>query len=266
MASALEIFGLSGRAAVVTGAARGIGRAVALELGRAGASVAVADLDQAGLDETVALLRQAGAAGLGIRTDVSRREEVEALVAGARSEFGRLDVMANVAGIIHDAPVVDTEEAELDRVLSVNLKGVYFGCQAAARAMLEGGSGSIVNMASSAAFQAIPGLSCYAMSKAALVALTRVLATELGPKGVRVNAIAPGFILSHMSARLVLGSDDDLDETKLQALVEQARARTPLGVEGRPEDVAHAVLYLASDASRYVTGQVIHPNGGTFMP
>jgi 3-oxoacyl-[acyl-carrier protein] reductase len=104
------------------------------------------------------------------------------------------------------------------------------------------------------------------MSKAALVALTRVLATELGPKGVRVNAIAPGFILSHMSARLVLGSDDDLDETKLQALVEQARSRTPLGVEGRPEDVAHAVLYLASDASRYVTGQVIHPNGGTFMP
>jgi 3-oxoacyl-[acyl-carrier protein] reductase len=266
VASAPGIFDLSGRSAVVTGAARGIGRAVALELAGAGASVAVADLDGPGLDETVALLRRAGAAALGVRTDVSRREEVEALVAGARSEFGRLDVMANVAGVVHDAAVADTEEADLDRVLSVNLKGVYFGCQAAARAMSEAGSGSIVNMASSAAFQAIPGLSGYSMSKAAVVALTRVLAMELGPKGVRVNAIAPGFILSHMSARLVLGSDDDLDDAKLRALADRARESTPLGIEGRPEDVAHAVLYLATEASRYVTGQVLHPNGGTFIP
>jgi 3-oxoacyl-[acyl-carrier protein] reductase len=261
---AFDAFDLSDRAAVVTGAARGIGRAVALQLGRSGARVVVADVEP--LDETLALLHQAGAHACAVPTDVGRRDAVVGLVERAVTEFGALDVMANVAGILHASPVVDTDERDLDRILAVNLKGVYFGCQAAAGVMARRGRGSIVNMASSAAFQPLAGLSAYAVSKAGVVALTRVLAAELAPRGVRVNAIAPGYVTSHMSAQSMLGEGAAPEGENLEQMVAAARSRCPLGIEGRPEDVAHALLYLASDASRYVTGQVLHPNGGSFMP
>src|SRR5262249_52633634 len=162
----------------------------------AGARVALADVDDAGLGETAAAI--GAAAALVVRTDVSKRSEVESLVARASAAFGRLDVMANVAGHLHERAVTETEEADLDRVLAVNLKGVFFGCQAAARAMAPQRSGSIVNVSSSAAFEPYPTLSAYSMSKAAVVALTRVLAAELGASGVRVNAVAPGAVETPM--------------------------------------------------------------------
>jgi 3-oxoacyl-[acyl-carrier protein] reductase len=188
------------------------------------------------------------------------------LVAQAVVAFGRLDLMANVAGVIGDASVAKTREEDLDRILAINTKGVFFGCQAAAAVMRERGGGSIVNMASLAAFRGVPALGVYGMSKAAVVALTRTLAMEVGRFGVRVNAVAPGFITSHMTGRHVLRDDGSVDEARMEEVISDARERNPLHSVGEPEDVAKAVLYLASDASRYVTGQVLHVNGGGFMP
>ena len=174
--------------------------------------------------------------------------------------------MANLAGVIHDANVVDTSEEALDRILAVNLKGIWFGCQAAARAMAASGGGSIVNMASSAAFTAMPELAAYSASKAAVVSLTRVLAAEVGPSGIRVNAIAPGFVEGGMTTRRARREDGRVDEALLAADRERARRRMPLRTTGTPDDIAHAAIFLASDASRYLTGQVLHPNGGAYMP
>ena len=183
----LDAFRLEGRVAVVTGAGSGIGRATAGALASAGASVVCADIDLAAAEETAQTVE-----GRAVRTDVSSRADVEQLVAGAVADLGRLDVMCNVAGIIHQSTVVDTDEADLDRVMAVNLKGVFFGCQAAARVMVDQGRGSIVNMASGAIDAPAPGLVCYAMAKAAVAQMTKTLAVEVARKGVRVNAIARG--------------------------------------------------------------------------
>jgi len=148
----------------------------------------------------------------------------------------------------------------------VNLKGVFFGCQAAGRIMSKQGSGSIINMSSTAGLQGFPNLGVYGMSKAGVVALTRTLAIELGPNGVRVNAIAPGYVDGGMTTRNVRNEDGTIDEERHAENRERIRKRIPLRTTGRPEDIAHLALYLASDASRYVTGQVIHANGGTYMP
>lgn len=266
MSEGLEAFDVAGRTAVVTGAARGIGRGVALVLARAGMDLALGDVAVDGLEETAAQVREVGGRAVAVRTDVTRRPDLDALVARAVEEFGRLDLMANVAGIISDASVAKTREEDLDRILDVNVKGVFLGCQAALAVMRPRGAGSIVNMASQAAFQAVPGLSAYCVSKAGVVALTRVLAVEAARHGIRVNAVAPGFVTSHMTGRHVLKGDGSVDEEAMRDVVAAAEERNPLGIVGRAEDIAHAVLFLASEASRYVTGQVIHANGGGFMP
>ncbi len=253
----MDAFDLTGRVAVITGAASGIGRASAERLAEAGATVVCADRDADGAARTADAI--AGATDA-VGVDVTDAGEVDALVAGAVERHGRLDVMANVAGIMHRSTVLETNEADLDRVLAVNLKGVFYGCQSAARVMVEQGSGSIVNMASAAVDQPAPGLVCYGMAKAALVQLTKVLATEVGPQGVRVNAVAPGFIDTNMT----LGSIPD-EETKA-ALAERMSRGTPLRAVGEADDIAYAVLYLASDASKFMTGQILRPNGGVAMP
>jgi 3-oxoacyl-[acyl-carrier protein] reductase len=197
---------------------------------------------------------------------VSRRDDVEALVRDTVAQHGRLDVIANIAGIIHQSAVVDTEETDFDRVLATNLKGVLFGCQSAARVMVEQGSGSIVNMASGAIDTPAPGLVCYAVAKAGVAQLTKTLAAEVGPAGVRVNAVAPGFVITGMTSRHFVRDDGSVDEEARATVIAAMTERAPLGREGEPDDIAHAVLYLASDASSYMTGQVLRPNGGVAMP
>lgn len=244
-------FDLSGRVAVVTGAAGGIGRASARRLAEAGAAVVCADRNVDGATASVEAVRELGGVAEVAALDVRDRASVAELVDDVVDRHGRLDVMANIAGVMHRSLVVDTPEEDLDRVLAINLKGVFFGAQAAARVMVEAGGGSIVNMASAAIDQAAPELAVYGMAKAGLVQLTKVLAQEVGEHGVRVNAVAPGYIRTPMTDRSQDGG---------MAMF------APLRTIGEPDDIAYAVLYLASDASRFMTGQILRPNGGVAMP
>lgn len=244
---------LAGRTALVTGAAGGIGRAAARLLAGAGATVVCADRDEPGARRTAELITQdGGGAGYARALDVTDSADTAAAVAETVGRHGRLDILAAIAGVMHSSSVLETDEADLDRVLAVNFKGVLYAAREAARAMREQRSGSIITMASGAVDTGRGGLLCYSVSKAAVVQLTRTLATELGPYGVRANTVAPGFVRTAMTA----GSGS-----------EQAMARaTPLGRVGDPEDVAGAVLYLASDHSAFMTGQILRPNGGIAMP
>ncbi len=263
--SLVKAFDLSGRVAVVTGAGGGIGREAAVVFAAAGARVVIGDVKAEGLFETVPMIEAVGGRAIAVPTDVARRSEVDALVQTAKEEFGSVDVMANVAGIIRNNLVVDTTEEELDAVIAVNLKGVYFGCAAAARVMIEQGRGSIVNVASTGMDMPVPTLSCYALTKAAVAMLTRTLATEVGPHGVRVNAIAPGFTDSPMTQRTWKADDGHVDESARDQLWATRSAQSPLNRIGTVRDQALQMLYLASDAASFVTGQVLRANGGVTM-
>jgi NAD(P)-dependent dehydrogenase (short-subunit alcohol dehydrogenase family) len=248
-------YDLTGRTAFVTGAAGGIGRASAVLLAEAGATVHCADRDADGLRGTAKLIEDRGGSA---RTHVLDVTDRTALGAAVRS-CERLDVMAAIAGIMHSSPVLETRDEDLDRVLGVNFKGVLYACQEAARLMLDHDTrGSIVTMASGAVDTGGPGLLCYGAAKAAVVQLTKTLATEVGRYGIRVNAVAPGWIRTPMT---------DRHDSGQQAHTESLMARmSPLGRVGEPDDVAHTVLYLASDASAFTTGQILRPNGGVAMP
>lgn len=251
---AVNAYDLTGRTAFVTGAAGGIGRASAVLLAEAGATVHCADRDAQGLHDTVTLIKDRGGAARAHPLDVTDREQVREAVASCE----RLDVMAAIAGIMHSSPVLETRDEDLDRVLNVNFKGVLYACQEAARAMLaQQVPGSIITMASGAVDTGGPGLLCYGAAKAAVVQLTKTLASEVGRHGIRVNAVAPGWIRTPMTDR----------HGAAQAQTEAFMARmSPLGRVGEPEDVAYTVLHLASDASSFTTGQILRPNGGVAMP
>ncbi|MGW3327856.1 SDR family NAD(P)-dependent oxidoreductase [Streptomyces virginiae] len=255
MPTPTDPYGLVGRTALITGAASGIGRATAVLLAEAGAHVHCADRDEQGLAETAALVTKAGGTATVHPLDVTDRAALRAAVTAA----GPLDVAAAIAGVMHTSSVLETTDEDLDRILDINFKGVLRTCQEAARAMIAAGRpGSIVTMASGAVDAAQPGLLCYSAAKAAVVQLTRTLATEAGPHGIRVNVVAPGWIRTPMTGR---------HGPEVQEQTEAAMVRmSPLRRVGEPEDIARAVLYLASDASSFMTGQILRPNGGVSMP
>lgn len=248
-------FDLTGKVALVTGANTGIGQAIAVALAEAGADVAVAGRSEPA--ETLRAIRAAGRKSCNIKADLSSIEPVSGVVAQTLSELGRLDILVNNAGIIKRNDLLDFNEDEWDSVMDTNLKTLFFLSQTAARHMVtrageEGSSGKIVNIASLLTFQGGIRVPSYAAAKSGVGGVTKAMANELAPKGVQVNAIAPGYISTNNTAAL------QDDETRNRQILE----RIPTGRWGRPEDIAGAAVFLASPASDYVTGQVLAVDGG----
>ncbi len=245
---------LSGKVAIVTGAANGIGQACAKRFAADGAAVALGDIDIAAGEAAAASIRAAGGRAIFVATDVTKREAIDALVERAISEFGGLDIMLNNAGVALSATVLEMSDEIFDRVLSVNLRSAFIGTQLAARAMVASGKGGvIINMSSVNALLAIPGLCAYACTKGALNQLTKVAAIELAAHGIRVVAIGPGTILTELARKAVMA--DEAGRKKILS-------RTPIGRAGEPEEVASVASFLASSDASYITGQVIYPDGG----
>jgi NAD(P)-dependent dehydrogenase (short-subunit alcohol dehydrogenase family) len=245
---------LRGKVALVTGAGQGIGLACALALAREGASVVLAERDEALGKAAAQSLTEQKHQAVFVRCDVSRKAEVDAAVAAAVKAYGKLDILVANAGIVHAAEFLDLEEADFDRVLAVNLKGVFLAGQAAARQMVKQGTGgAIVNMSSVNAVLAIPNQVPYVVSKGGINQLTKVMAVSLAPRRIRVNAIGPGTILTELAKTAVLGNREA--ERKILS-------RTPMGRMGVPEEVASVAVFLASDEASYLTGQTIYPDGG----
>jgi NAD(P)-dependent dehydrogenase (short-subunit alcohol dehydrogenase family) len=235
-----SLFSLSGRRAIVTGASRGIGRAIALAYAEAGARVAVASRRQDGVDAVAREIEAAGGTALPVACHVGRREDIDALVDRVVGTWGGVDVLVNNAGTNPAmAPLSELDEAIWDKILDVNLKAAFLLCRRIAPVMTAAGGGSIVNMSSVAGTVPWPMLGAYSVSKAGLDSLTKVLARELGRSGIRVNAIAPGLIDTKFSAALMASP----------AIHDGAVERTALGRHGVPDDVVGAALFLASDAS-----------------
>jgi NAD(P)-dependent dehydrogenase (short-subunit alcohol dehydrogenase family) len=250
-----EIFSLANRVAVVTGAARGLGQALAQGLADAGARVVLGDLNTEGARQAAEGIRAAGGQAAGTHVDVADPESCEALVRFAVAEYGRVDVLVNNAGIDIIEPVGEVSAEAWQRVIDVDARGVLNASQSAIRQMLaQGGGGAIVSISSIAAFVGIPGLAAYSAAKGGVNLLTKVMAVELAPKGIRVNAIAPGYLENIMEGARA--------EHANPATEVRIRARTPLGRRARLSELVGPVIFLASDAASYVTGTVLLVDGG----
>jgi len=237
---------------IITGGAGGIGRACVELFASEGAAVVVADVDVAGGERIAAEIADKGGRAVFIETDVGDGASASALIAQTIKHFGRLDVLVNNAGIIKAVDFLEISEADFDGVMRVNLKGAFLVGQAAAREMVKAGGGAIVNMSSANAVLAIPNQIPYVVSKGALNQLTNVMALALADKGVRVNAVGPGSIMTDMLKTIMT------DEAARQKIL----SRTPLGRCGEPIEIAKVVAFLASDDSSYITGQCVYPDGG----
>jgi 3-oxoacyl-[acyl-carrier protein] reductase len=249
-----EIMGdLEGRIALVTGGAQGIGRAIAEELAAAGATLALADVNEAKLAETVAELKAQGIDATAFTVNVSSEESIEAGAKAILEKFGKVEILVNNAGITRDNLMLRMKRADWDLVLNINLTGAFLLTQALLSPMLKNRWGRIVSIASVVGRAGQAGQVNYAASKAGLIGLTRSLAREVASRGITVNAVAPGFIETPMTAVL--------SEEQTKAML----ATVPLGRRGTPKDVAQAVKFLASDAASYITGHVLDVNGGMFM-
>jgi 3-oxoacyl-[acyl-carrier protein] reductase len=242
-----------GRVALVTGGSRGIGRATAALLARGGARVAVCARTQADAEAAAQALRDEGREVIGLSTDVADAAQADAAVRACTERFGRLDILVNNAGIRQDGLVLRMRDEDWDRVLAVNLKGAFHCIRAALRGMVRQRGGRIINVTSVVAARGNAGQANYVSAKAGLIGLTKAVALEVASRGISVNAVAPGFIETGMTADLG-------DEVRKGYL-----AQIPAGRFGRPEEVAWAIGFLASEPAGYITGQVLHVNGGLWM-
>jgi NAD(P)-dependent dehydrogenase (short-subunit alcohol dehydrogenase family) len=251
-----ERFALPGARAIVTGASRGIGRAIALGLAQAGARVALASRRQDGVDAVAREIEAAGGSALAVACHVGRASDLDRLVARVVDAWGGVDVLVNNAGTNPAmAPLADLEESVWDKILEVNLKAPFLLARRVIPFLVGQRHGSIINVASVGGLDPFPLLGAYGVSKAGLIALTKVLARELGPSGVRVNAIAPGLIDTQFSAALMQSGP----------IYETSVGRSALRRHGVPDDLVGTALFLASDASAFVTGQTLVVDGGTLM-
>lgn len=247
-------FSLSGEVAIVTGARRGIGKAIALGLAEAGADVAACDIvaDDGQLADVVREIEKLGRRSLAVKVDTTKRAEVQAMAQKVKEYFGSISILVNNAGILIRSSLLDLREEDWDRLMSVDLKSYYLCAQAVAPHMIERKKGTIINTASQFSFRTMPGMGPYSIAKAGVVMLTRALAQELGSRGIRVNAIAPGLVRTEFSRESWTNPD----------FVKQYSSMMPLGRIGETSDVVGAVLLLASDASSYVTGHTVVIDGG----
>lgn len=242
-----------GQVALVTGGARGIGRSIAEGLARRGANVAIADINEGEAVKTSAEITKSGVRAIGIGLDVSKSEQVMKSFEIIMKEFGKLDILVNNAGITRDNLLLRMKEDDWDAVIGINLKGAFLCSKEAVKIMSRQRYGRIVSVSSVVAFMGNPGQANYSASKAGLIGLTKTIAKEYAGRGITSNAIAPGFISTAMT--------DKLPDT----VKEEMKKAIPMSRFGSPEDVANAVLFLSSPESGYITGQVIHVNGGMYM-
>ena len=247
-----QLFDLTGRVAIMTGAGRGLGRTMALALAAAGADLALASRTASELESLVEEVEALGRRAIAVPTDVTSPEACEAMVATAVERFGRLDILVNNAGMNVRKPALELTPDEFDSVLQVNLKGYYNGARAAGRHFVEQGSGKLINVSSILGSVALPNQAAYASSKGAIDQLTKVLAIEWANASVQVNGLAPTYFETDLTRPLY-------EDPERKAFIED---RTPMGRWGQPHELAGAVIFLASDASDFVTGQTILVDGG----
>jgi 3-oxoacyl-[acyl-carrier protein] reductase len=249
----MTLFNLENEIALVTGASRGLGRAIALQLGAHGATVIGTATTEAGGAAIDQALKEAGVKGAGLALDVTRPEQIEQVLKDIGARFGEPTILVNNAGITRDNLLMRMKDEEWEETLATNLTSIYRLSKACVRSMMKARRGRIINIASVVGSMGNAGQSNYAAAKAGMLGFTKSLARELGSRGITVNAIAPGFIDTDMTR--------DLPEANRQALLQQI----PLGRLGAPDDIAAAVVFLASPAGGYVTGETLHVNGGMYM-
>lgn len=266
MVDVLAGYDLSGQVAVLTGAGSGIGKASALTLAAVGAIIVGGDIDEAAAQATADEICDSGGIASAVRTDVTSRAQVDALIDGAVAAHGRIDIMGNIAGIPHNKLVSEVTDDEFERILAINMKSVFYGCQGAIRHMIPQGSGNIINISSGAIDTPAPTLACYAMTKAAVAMLTKTLATEVGPEGIRVNAIAPGVIHTNFSRHNYTDAEGNEDPERVEKYKKRFGSMAPLRRVGEAQDVADTLLFLCSTGASFMTGQILRPNGGAAMP
>ncbi len=246
---------LTGKVAIVTGGSRGIGRAIAEDLAANGAKVVVNyNSNATAAEEVVSAIKATGGDALAVQANVADFEQAQQLIKATTDAFGQVDILVNNAGTTRDTLLMLMKEDQWDEVLDINLKSVFNCCKAVARPMIRGKRGGrIINITSVSGLVGLPGQTNYSASKAGMIGFTKAFAKEVGSRGITVNAIAPGFVPTDLTA--------DLPED----MVKWATENTPLGRMGKPEEVAHAVTFLASDNASYITGEVIRVDGGIAM-